>query len=162
MADQITLWKPEPDVVLHQALGKLAEECAELSHIVARCLIQGYTASDPSSGQHNYVLLRQEMSDVIAAMGWLARLRDELDVDGAPRQSRKLDGFLRWQALIEADIAANAPKPLGWRVVNADRHTVMWDYDRNRVIAWRDAHHAGMEIEPLWSHGESGGGEPHA
>jgi NTP pyrophosphatase (non-canonical NTP hydrolase) len=147
----ITLWKPEPDVVLHQALAKLAEELGELTQIVGRCLNQGYSESDPKTGQHNYVRLREEMCDVLAVIGWLAQLRDELDVDGAPRTTRKLDGFLRWQAMLEADIAAG-PKPLGWRIVNTDRHTVMWDYDRERVTAFRNAHHAGMAIEPMWSH----------
>jgi hypothetical protein len=148
----ITLWKPEPDVVLHQALGKLVEEAAELSKIAARCLIQGYAGSDPATGQHNYVQLREEMCDVLAVMAWLIKLRDELNIDGAPRRTRKLEGFLRWQAMLEADFEANAPKPLGWRIVNADRRTVMWDYDRERVTAFRDAHYAGLAVEPMWSH----------
>ncbi|MDB5522812.1 MAG: hypothetical protein JWM58_575 [Rhizobium sp.] len=103
---EITLWKPEPDLILHQALGKLAEELGELTQIVARCLIQGYTGSDPKTQQHNYVRLREEMADVLAAIDWLSELRHDLETYDSPRHLKKLKGFRQWQKMLEDDARA--------------------------------------------------------
>ena len=100
---EITLWKPERDVILHQALGKLAEEIGELQQIVARCLIQGISETDPKSGQPNKERLQEEISDVVAAIRWLRSvgfLRVLSD-----REQRKFTGFRQWERMLEADIA---------------------------------------------------------
>ena len=70
MAD-ITLWKPEPDLLTHQALGKVAEELGELGAIVARCLVQGIEAADPKTGKPNRQALVEEISDLTAALFWM-------------------------------------------------------------------------------------------
>jgi hypothetical protein len=99
----ITLWKPEPNLITHQALGKLLEELGELSSIVARCLIQGITESEPVTGATNYSQLQKEMSDVAAAIDWLKEVSGvSIDTD---RMYSKLDGYRRWQKMLEADMA---------------------------------------------------------
>lgn len=104
----ITLWKPEPDVLIHQALGKLAEECAELSQALARCLIQGYHEDEPVTHKLNRIQVREEMADVKAAMRWLSQLVGE-EWGESPREARKLAGFQQWQHMLEADAVNQAP-----------------------------------------------------
>jgi phage terminase Nu1 subunit (DNA packaging protein) len=102
----ITLWKPEPDVLIHQALGKACEEASELANILARCLIQGLNESEPVSGKRNRQALFEEIADLDAAVQWLRELvNDEYDGD---RADRKLNGFRRWQCMLEADLAATS------------------------------------------------------
>lgn len=110
----ITLWKPEPDVVLHQALGKLAEECAELSQAVARCLIQGYHEEEPVTHKLNRTQLMEEIADVKAAMRWLFDVLDEPFKGESERESRKFDGFKRWQAMLEQDQASDTSSAGYW------------------------------------------------
>lgn len=101
MAD-ITLWLPESRTVIHQALGKAAEEAGELSTILSRCLIQGLDEKDPESWKPNLDSLAEELADVEAATEWLFELLD-LDVEAHnARAGRKLDGFRRWQKMLEA------------------------------------------------------------
>ncbi|MDJ1632710.1 hypothetical protein [Rhizobium rhizogenes] len=106
----ITLWKPEPDVLIHQALGKLAEECAELSQALARCLIQGFHEEEPVTHKLNRIQVREEMADVKAAMRWLQELVNE-QWGESPREARKLAGFQQWQHMLEADTANPSPAP---------------------------------------------------
>ncbi|MCM2455334.1 hypothetical protein HGO37_08055 [Rhizobium sp. CG4] len=102
----ITLWMPERDVVLHQALGKLAEECNELAKIATRCMIQGFEEYDPSTDKPNRTQLMEEVADVRATMRWLFEVLDQPFKGESPRETRKFDGFMKWQAMIEAEIAA--------------------------------------------------------
>ncbi|MBB3297852.1 MULTISPECIES: hypothetical protein [unclassified Rhizobium] len=100
MAD-ITLWKPEPDVLIHQALGKAGEEAGELASILFRCTIQGLNGSEPVSGKPNRQALFDEIADVLAATQWLRDLiGDEFD---QARFERKLAGFRLWQTMLEED-----------------------------------------------------------
>ena len=105
----ITLWKPEPDVIIHQALGKACEEATELAGILARCLIQGLDQSEPATGKPNRKALSEEISDLDAAVQWLRELiGDEYD---AERADRKLKGFRQWQRMLEADMTTPSPQP---------------------------------------------------
>lgn len=107
----ITLWKPEPDVIIHQALGKACEEATELAGILARCLIQGLDQSEPATGKPNRKALSDEISDLDAAVQWLRELiGDEYDEE---RADRKLKGFRQWQRMLEADMATPSPQPRG-------------------------------------------------
>ncbi|MDK4703859.1 hypothetical protein PH562_16530 [Rhizobium sp. CNPSo 4062] len=99
----ITLWKPEPDVLIHQALGKACEEASELATILARCLIQGLDQSEPVSGKPNRQALFEEIADLDAAVQWLRELIGD-DYDES-RADRKLNGFHRWQRMLEEDAA---------------------------------------------------------
>lgn len=104
----ITLWKPEPDVVIHQALGKACEEASELANILARCLIQGLDQSEPVSGKPNRKALSDEIADLDAAVQWLRELTgEEYDEE---RADRKLNGFRQWQRMLEADMSAPSPE----------------------------------------------------
>lgn len=96
----INPWFPEPDPVLHQALGKLLEEVNELGAIAARCLIQGYHEEEPVTHKLNRIALREEMADVEAAMAWLREIIGEPS-GLSPRHVRKLKGFHEWQKMIE-------------------------------------------------------------
>lgn len=107
----VTLWKPEPDMLIHQALGKLAEECAELSQAVARCLIQGYHEEEPVNHKLNRTQLMEEIADVRAAMRWLFDVLDEPFRGESERERRKFDGFKRWQSMLEADMASSTLLP---------------------------------------------------
>lgn len=99
----ITLWKPETDVILHQALGKLAEETNELGAILARCLIQGFHEEEPVTHKLNRTQLMEEIADVKAAMRWLFDVLDEPFKGESERERRKFDGFKKWQAMLEAE-----------------------------------------------------------
>lgn len=97
----ITLWKPEPDIFIHQALGKAGEEASELAAILFRCTIQGLDESDPGTGKPNRKALFDEIADVLAATQWLRDLiGDEFD---QARFDRKLAGFRLWQTMLEED-----------------------------------------------------------
>ncbi|MGO8093181.1 hypothetical protein [Rhizobium leguminosarum] len=97
----ITLWKPEPAVLIHQALGKAGEEASELAAILFRCTIQGLDSSDPGTGKWNRKALFDEIADVLAATQWLREvINDELDQS---RIARKLAGFRLWQRMLEED-----------------------------------------------------------
>ncbi|TCM56197.1 hypothetical protein C8J36_103569 [Rhizobium sp. PP-F2F-G48] len=105
----ITLWKPEPNVLIHQALGKACEEASELANILARCLIQGLDQSEPVSGKSNRKALSDEIADLDAAVQWLRELTgEEYDEE---RADRKLNGFRQWQRMLEADMSAPSPAP---------------------------------------------------
>lgn len=120
MAD-ITLWLPETRTVIHQALGKAAEESAELSKIAVRCMIQGLDAVDPVTGKPNRKSLADELADVEATTEWLFELLS-LDVEAHnARATRKLEGFRRWQAMIEAHEAHALPP--------ADDHSRVADHE---------------------------------
>lgn len=101
----ITLWKPEPDVLIHQALGKACEEASELANILARCLIQGLDQCEPVSGKPNRKALSDEIADLDAAVQWLRELTGD-DYDDE-RADRKLNGFRRWQRMLQEDMAAS-------------------------------------------------------
>ena len=99
----ITLWKQEPDVIIHQALGKACEEATELASILARCLIQGLDQSEPVTGKPNRQALFEEIADLDAAVQWLRELaRDDYDES---RAYRKLNGFRLWQRMLEEDVS---------------------------------------------------------
>jgi len=98
----INAWKPEEDVVLHQALGKLAEECSELAKIAMRCVIQGYAEADPVTEKLNRTQLMEEVADVKATMRWLFDVLDIPFKGESQREARKFDGFKRWEAMLRA------------------------------------------------------------
>lgn len=104
----INPWKPETDVVLHQALGKLAEECSELAKIATRCMIQGYAEADPVTQKLNRTQLMEEVADVRATMRWLFDVLDIPFKGESPREARKFDGFKEWQRILEGAPSAHA------------------------------------------------------
>lgn len=105
----INPWKPETDIVLHQALGKLAEECNELAKIATRCVIQGYAEADPVTEKLNRTQLMEEVADVKATMRWLFDVLDIPFNGESQREARKFDGFKRWEAMLRADTGDTSP-----------------------------------------------------
>lgn len=95
----ITLWLPEPDLVIHQALGKAAEETGELAKELARAMIQGLDASDPKTGKTNRQKLLEEIADLDAAVTWLREVADLGEYKNA-RVITKLAGFREWARLL--------------------------------------------------------------
>lgn len=94
----INPWKPEPDLMTHQVIGKAAEEASELAGILARILIQGLDERDPGTGRLNRDALVDEMSDVTAAIQWIEY---QLGIKPYPaRVDRKLAGFKLWGEMI--------------------------------------------------------------
>ena len=65
-------WTLEPDRVTLALLGKLCEECGELTAIASRCIIQGVGASEPVTGVPNREALMKELADVRAMVDVLA------------------------------------------------------------------------------------------
>ena len=96
----INPWTPERDIVLHQALGKLAEECNELAKIATRCMIQGYAEADPVTQQLNRTQLMEEVADVKATLRWLFDVLDEPRIGESLREAQKFDGFKAWEAML--------------------------------------------------------------
>ena len=101
----INPWTPEENIVLHQALGKVAEEAAELAKIATRCMIQGFDEAEPVTGMPNRQALREEVADLKAALRWLYEIIDEPYKGESQRERRKFDGFREWQAMLEAEAA---------------------------------------------------------
>lgn len=68
-ATPVSTWMPLTDPVDLAHIGKLAEECAELSKICARIIIQGLDGVDPETGVPNMEALGKEIADVTAMQG---------------------------------------------------------------------------------------------
>jgi hypothetical protein len=95
---QISPWMPEQNRIRLAVLGKLIEECNELSARASRCIIQGANEIDPDSGQTNLVELVKEMSDVIACIDFAFAIGARPDKQ---RISRKYDGYMHWLDMID-------------------------------------------------------------
>lgn len=93
-------WQPERDPLALAVLGKLAEELAEASAIVARCIIQGIAESEPVTGKPNADALENELADVAATMFMvidhygLNRMRMDR------RRDRKIAHLQAWHQMI--------------------------------------------------------------
>lgn len=95
----ISAWRPEQDLHRLAVLGKLIEECNELSARAARCIIHGIDQPDPDTGRTNLAELEREMADVEACMLQVQmRLGGKFDY---ARASSKHAGFDEWHQLID-------------------------------------------------------------
>ena len=103
----ISPWMPEQDRIRLAALGKLIEECNELSARAARCIIHGLNERDPDTDRINSEELRREAADVEACLAILGQV---LDVRGDPdRTLSKTIGLYHWHDMIRAN--AQQPTP---------------------------------------------------
>lgn len=59
-------WHPITKPIDLKHLGKLGEECGELSAIVSRCIIQGLDGINPDTKEINRHNLEEEIADVLA------------------------------------------------------------------------------------------------
>lgn len=95
----ISPWRPEQDLIRLATLGKLAEELAEASQRVARCIIHGIDEIDPDTGRSNRAELERELADVKACiMVAQDTLPLQLSLD---RRITKREGFERWHRMIK-------------------------------------------------------------
>lgn len=99
MGDHISPWFPEQDQIRLAVLGKLIEECNELSGRAARCIIQGLDEVDPDTKRTNREELEREAADVAACMEIAREVLGIVPSDG--RSLKKAIGFRRWHRLIE-------------------------------------------------------------
>jgi NTP pyrophosphatase (non-canonical NTP hydrolase) len=61
-------WIPMKEPIDLKHLGKFAEELAECSAAVSRCIIQGIDEREPITGKLNRAWLEEEIADVLANM----------------------------------------------------------------------------------------------
>ncbi|HEV7278432.1 MAG TPA: hypothetical protein VGN80_19295 [Devosiaceae bacterium] len=95
---EINPWFPEQDQLRLAVLGKLIEECNELSARAARCIIQGVAERDPASGLPNLFELEKEAADVLACIAIAGE-----SLGFTPSPSRMLDkrtGYRQWHRMI--------------------------------------------------------------
>lgn len=96
--DLVSPWHPITDPLDLKHLGKLAEECGELSAALARCIIQGLDEAEPVTGKVNRQWLTEEIADVIANINVVQAhffLSHDAIVD---RVRRKEANLKRWHA----------------------------------------------------------------
>lgn len=99
-APKITAWMPEQDRLRLAWLGKLIEECNELSARAARCIMQGLDALDPKSFNANRFELAREMADVTACIQFAEEQLGACVDQG--RVTEKVGGYYEWHKLIAA------------------------------------------------------------
>lgn len=97
----ITKWVPTTDLKELRRLGKLQEELNELGAVVARCIIQGFDKTDPSSNKVNGQRLEEEIADVYAQLHLVEKHYglDVLKING--RIEEKLGQMSQWETLCE-------------------------------------------------------------
>jgi hypothetical protein len=77
----VSAWVPITDVVALALLGKLIEECNELSKTAARCIMRGLEDVDEDTSESQGWLLLNELADVQARINDVSRvfnMRDDL------------------------------------------------------------------------------------
>lgn len=87
-------WHPMTNQVDLKHLGKLGEECGELSQVVCRCIIQGIDEKDPTQNQTNRKWLEKEIADVLANIA-LVEKRFALNID-TDRILTKIHNLEEW------------------------------------------------------------------
>ncbi len=63
---RLTKWTPTQNRLILRRMGKLGEECGELTAVTNRVIIQGLDEVDPATGLTNRVRLSKELADVLA------------------------------------------------------------------------------------------------
>lgn len=98
-------WIPISDPVKLAGLGKLIEECGELSAIAGRCIIQGMLGVDPSTGKVNREALIDEIADVYAlsqvAFKYVLHLEEAECVEMLRRAQRKMEMKDAWLEMLK-------------------------------------------------------------
>lgn len=98
-----SFWMPMTNAVDVQHLGKLSEECGELTSAASRCLIHGIDEPHPISGKINKRWLEEEIADVVAM---IRHVRERFKLDEAfiaERVERKFDYNEQWFATVAAE-----------------------------------------------------------
>lgn len=77
-------------------LAKLAEECGELVQVIGKKLAYPVTQDHPDGGPPLDDRLRDEMADVMAAIGVVSEIYDMDKEAFFQRASAKRDLFMKW------------------------------------------------------------------
>lgn len=94
-------WIPITDLQTLAALGKLAEECGELSAIIARCVIQGLNGVNPETGEINDDDLQKEIADVRGLSQLVIRQFGFDDAFIAERAEKKYQMKREWLEMLK-------------------------------------------------------------
>ena len=99
MLKKLNPWQPITNALDLKHLGKLAEECGELSAAVSRCIIQGVDEDEPVTGKSNRKWLEEELADVLANIS-LVSDHFEMDTDFIiARATEKKDRLRTWHEM---------------------------------------------------------------
>lgn len=93
-----------PKTPIEYMLGKVSEECSEITQIIEKIRTFGFGSLDPKSGRNNHQLLQAEILDF---HGSLIQLNAELNaaglppltLDDVPALSAKLDKIERYSLI---------------------------------------------------------------
>jgi hypothetical protein len=97
----LSKWIPESDPMVLRRAGKTGEECAELSKVCSRIVIQGLEGVDPASGESNRAALEKEIADVLAQCEVTVRALKLGPMTIALRQAEKVRQMAEWEAMFE-------------------------------------------------------------
>lgn len=92
-------WQPITHKPTLAVLGKLQEECGELTSIVARATIQGLDEADPETEAVNRLALQDEIADVLAMIKLAA---EKLKLDHGSIDARMSKKFIYKKIWIDA------------------------------------------------------------
>lgn len=91
-------WHPIKDAIDLKTLGKLGEECGELSSAVSRCIIQGVNEKEPVTGKSNKQWLQEEVADVLANIELVAERFNLNEEEIYKRVERKKVHLRKWHS----------------------------------------------------------------
>lgn len=89
-------WHPISNARDLKTIGKLSEECGELSAAIARCIIQGIDELEPVTGKPNRQWLSEEIADVYANIELVVERFNLSETFIAERHIRKLAPLRAW------------------------------------------------------------------
>lgn len=96
-------WHPMTKPIDLKHLGKLAEECGELSAAIARCIIQGINESEPTTGKLNKDWLRDELADVMANIELVMRHFSIDYIAVIKRMDKKEEHLKAWHSMLATE-----------------------------------------------------------
>lgn len=98
---EVNPWVPMTNLLDLKHLGKLGEECGELSAAVSRCIIQGINAAEPVTGKINRAWLEDEIADVLNNMNLVLEHFD-LNAEKIRARVKRKRRLLRiWHGMLE-------------------------------------------------------------
>jgi hypothetical protein len=102
-------WEPISNPLTLKHLGKLGEECGELSSAVSRCIIQGIRATEPTSGKPNDVWLMEEIADVLANINLVVAHLGLSNHFISVRKTEKMAKLRAWHQMLPNESKTAAP-----------------------------------------------------
>ena len=97
MNEEYQPWMPITDIKDLKCLGKLGEECGELSQVICRIIIQGFEENNPDTGMPNKIWLEKEIADVLANIRLVTEKFNLNYASIAARREVKYTKIKHWQ-----------------------------------------------------------------